>query len=138
MVLDFVTTELLVDASLVVIVLSIFIIIISVYLLRRKTAEEKSAADIMKTLRDIKKGKSPQKKVKKLQIEPNETTLKEMLTNKFKPKIESQLKTKVQVLDFNAKEGDFLALVDISGVKILLTLDSSGKIIDYKKVKKKK
>jgi hypothetical protein len=42
------------------------------------------------------------------------------------------------VLDFNAKDENFLALIDISGVKILLTLDSSGKIIDYKKVKKKK
>lgn len=137
MILELITTDFLVNISLLVILLSFVVIIVSVVLMFRKTKEEASAAEIMKRLADLKKGKAPQKKEKKLEIKPGETSLKDLLTKKFQPKIESQLKTKVNVIDFNAKDENFLALIDISGVKILLTLDSSGKIIDYKKVKKK-
>ncbi len=137
MILELITTDFLVNISLLVILLSLVVIIASVVLMFRKTKEEASAAEIMKRLADLKKGKTPVKKEKKLEIKPGETSLKDLLTKKFQPKIESQLKTKVNVIDFNAKDENFLALIDISGVKILLTLDSSGKIIDYKKVKKK-
>jgi hypothetical protein len=74
--------------------------------------------------------------VSTLQISKGEVSLKNLLIKKFKPKIESQLGTKIEVIDFNAKGNSFLALVDISDVRVILSLDSAGKIIDYKKVKR--
>jgi hypothetical protein len=49
--------------------------------------------------------------------------------------IERQLKMRVEMKDFNAKGENFLALTEISGSKFLFVLDSSGKIVDYKRVK---
>lgn len=129
-----ITTVFLVDFSLMLIVLSLIIIIVSLFIISRKTAEEESASEILKKLKDIKQGKTTTSKVG-LTIQPHETSLKDRLKKKFQSKIESQLKTKIEITDFNAKGDDFLALVNVSGVKILLTLDSSGKIIDYKKIK---
>lgn len=140
--MDFVlTTELLVQISLVLISLSIIVILVSVFLIlnKKKTIEEQQAQRILDSLQALKEGKSLTKESKPepvLVIKKEEHSLKSMLIKKFKPKIESQLSTKVNVLDFNAKEENFLVLIEISGVRLLLTLDSSGKIIDYKKVKK--
>ena len=132
---ELLTTDLLVNLSILLIVIALVVIAGSAYILSKKTKEEESAAEILKRLRDIKSGKPVVQSKIALTIKPNETSLKDMLKKKFQPKIESQLKTKIHVIDFNAKDENFLALVDISGVKILLTLDSSGKIIDYKKIK---
>ncbi|MFA5931286.1 MAG: hypothetical protein WC821_03160 [archaeon] len=140
--MDFVlTTELLVQISLVLISLSVIVILVSAFLIlnKRKTVEEQHAQKILDSLQALKEGKTLNKEAKSepvLAIKKEEHSLKSMLIKKFKPKIESQLSTKVNVLDFNAKEENFLVLIEISGVKLLLTLDSSGKIIDYKKVKK--
>ncbi len=65
----------------------------------------------------------------------DETSLKSLLIKKFKPKIETQLGTKVNIIDFSVKGGEFFALTEVSGVKVMLSLDSGGKIFDYKKVK---
>jgi hypothetical protein len=135
------SNELIVQVSFGLIILSLVIIaasLIILFLRRRKTIEEKHADHILKTLSLLKEGKSvsTKKEVKKeLAISKDETSLKQMLIKKFKPKIEHQLNTKINVLDFNAKENKFLALVEISGVRILLTLDASGQILDYKKIK---
>ena len=65
-----------------------------------------------------------------------ETSLKGLLIKKFKPKIEAQLGTKIDIVDFSVKGNEFFALTEISGVRVVLSLDSSGKIFDYKKVTK--
>jgi len=134
-----VTTELIVQISLVVILISVLVIIISLIILKSRTSkEEKKAKEILKKLKNIKKNEGKREvkvKEKKLKIGPGETSLKERLVKKFKPKIEKQLNAKVVIKDFNAKKNNFLALVEISGVKILLTLDQQGNIIDYKKIK---
>ena len=138
MAMELLTTELLTNAALVLLAASAIVIIASLAVLSLKSREESEAKRILRQLEKMKKGKKPAKEKKMLKIKPGETSLKDMLTQKFMPRIEAQLKTKVKVLDFNAKEDNFLALIDISGVKLLLTLDQAGKIIDYKKVKKKK
>jgi len=66
--------------------------------------------------------------------EPSGFSLKQMLIEKFKPSIEKQLKTSVEVLNLSASGENFFAQVEIAGTKLLLTLDPAGKIIDYKKV----
>ena len=131
------STEQMVQLSLLVIEVSFVLIVIAIiayFLINRKTAEERHASGILKKLELMKSGEyvpEPQKKPS-LEIKPEEFSLKQMLVKKFQPKIESQLQSKVVVKDFNAKGDNFLALVEISGVKLLLTLDSNGKIIDYK------
>jgi hypothetical protein len=157
--LSFITNQMLIEYSILVIEASIVIIVLGlivIFLARRRSAEEKHAIKVLSAVEKMKAGKfahkSAEKKPaiekvqnakahkesaaeKKLEISKGENSLKTMLVKKFKPKIESQLNTKVNILDFNAQNQNFLALVEISGVKLLLTLDSSGKILDYKKVK---
>lgn len=60
-------------------------------------------------------------------------SLKDILIKKFTPKIEAQLKTNVNILDFKSKGSDFEALIEVEGTKLTIILDNSGKIIDYKK-----
>jgi len=138
----------LVLISIILIVISIIVIIVGIFIiLQRKSAEEKHADKVVATLKLLKEGKkieSTQEVKSKekvaspaLEIKKEETSLKQLLVKKFKPKVEQQLGSKIEVLDFNAKENNFLLLAMISNVKILLTLDASGKIIDYKKVKQK-
>ena len=67
-------------------------------------------------------------------IRPDELSLKDMLVNKFKPIIEKQLQTKIEVKDFSAKGENFLSHILVQGHELELTLDSSGKIIDYKRL----
>jgi len=138
------TTGLIVQLSLTLIAVSLIVIIVSlvvIFLNRKKTIEEKHAEKILHNLELLKQGvrlEKPSKPMPELEIKKGETSLKALLVKKFKSKIEQQLSAKVNVLDFNAKENNFLALIEISGVKLLLTLDASGKIIDYKKVKQPK
>ncbi|MFA5125516.1 MAG: hypothetical protein WC462_00755 [archaeon] len=137
------TTGLIVQFSLTLIVISFVIIAVSlmiIFLNRKKTLEEKHAEKILHDLELLKQGMQLEKSkpMPKLEIKKGETSLKALLVKKFKSKIEQQLNAKVNVLDFNAKEDNFLALIEISGVKLLLTLDASGKIVDYKKVKQLK
>ncbi|MFA6064687.1 MAG: hypothetical protein WCW44_00190 [archaeon] len=140
--------NLLVLISVAVIVISLIVIIAGIFIiLKRKSAEEKHAEKILVSLKLLKEGKKIDSKQDSkssekapspsLEIRKEETSLKQLLIKKFKPKVEQQLGSKIEVLDFNAKENNFLLLALISGVKILLTLDASGKIIDYKKVKQK-
>jgi thioredoxin-related protein len=128
------TTELLVNFSLILIAISILIIIVSLFIISRKSQEEKSISEVISLLKNIKKEDNVVQKNIEFSIHSGEVSLKDRLKKKFQPKIESQLKTKVEMLDFNAQDKNFLALISISGLKILLTLDSSGKIIDYKKI----
>lgn len=128
----------IVDYSIYTIVISLIVIAISflIIFLKNRSAEKIHAKKILVHLEYLKNSKvSKVAPAPKLEIKKEEYSLKSMLIKKFKPKIEEQLGAKVEVLDFNAKEESFLALVKITGVKILLTLDASGKIIDYKKVK---
>jgi len=104
------------------------------FIISRKSQEEKSISEVISLLKNIKKEDNVVQKNIEFSIRSGEVSLKDRLKKKFQPKIESQLKTKVEMLDFNAQDKNFLALISISGLKILLTLDSSGKIIDYKKI----
>ncbi len=155
--LSFLTGALLVEYSVLAIEVSVVVIILGlivIVLARRRSLEERHAVKVLSSVEKLRQGKFVSKSSekasvskssngrahkdssdKKLVISKAETSLKDMLVKKFKPKIESQLNTKVVIIDFNAQNENFLALVEISGVKLLLTLDSSGKIIDYKKVK---
>lgn len=139
-----ITTEFLVQISLMVISFSIIVIFAALAFLffsNNKTEEEKKASSILKKVEQLKKSNSSKEKevtvpVKdKIDFEKTDSSLKGLLVKKFKPKIESQLGSKVNILEFNSTNGKLTALIDISEVKILLSLDSSGKIIDYKKVK---
>jgi len=123
----------LLEASFLLIAFSLFVIIICLIVLFFLSRKRAHAEMVLKRLDDLRLGKGvPQQK---LEIKKEEFSLKKLLIDKFKPVIEKQLKTKVVIKDFNAKENNFLVLVEISGKKLLLVLDSSGKIIDYKKVK---
>ncbi|HNV01059.1 MAG TPA: hypothetical protein PKK60_01370 [archaeon] len=123
----------IIEVSLFIIFLSIAIIFVCLIILFFKNSEEKKAAQVIKHLSDLRVGKVVKKEQPILEIKKSEISLKKMLVDKFKPIIEKQLKSKVNIVDFNGKEDSFLALVEVSGVKLLLVLDSSGKIIDYKK-----
>ena len=137
---EILSNELIFQLALIIILISLVIIALSVFIIlnKKRTVEEKKAQVILDTLRTLKEGKtvtSTKPAAPKLEIKKEESSLKAMLIKKFKPKIEAQLSSKVTVFDFNAKEENFLVLVEVSGVRLLLTLDSSGKILDYKKVK---
>jgi len=158
--LSFVTNQMLVDYSIVVIEVALVLIVfglVVIFVLRRRSIEQVHASKVLSSLQKLKQGSTKKTFEKKLIVEKPKTervfddvgvekefvisktegSLKGMLIKKFKPKIESQLNTRISVVDFNAVDKNFLALVEISGVKLLLTLDSSGKILDYKKVKQK-
>jgi hypothetical protein len=134
------TTDFLVFVSILVASVSLFIIflcIVILFVLNRKSEEQKKAERVLAKVYSSKFVSQKEKAdVSTLQISKGEVSLKNLLIKKFKPKIESQLGTKIEVIDFNAKGNSFLALVDISDVRVILSLDSAGKIIDYKKVKR--
>ena len=136
----------LVQVSAIIIAACFAVIVLAlaayVYFSRKnRTPEELTASHVLRHLEAIRKGGAVQKAEKgekpkpSLEIKGDELTLKQMLTTKFKPVIERQLKSKVEIKDFNAKGDQFLALILVGGVKLLLVLDSSGKIVDYKRVK---
>jgi len=147
-----ITTGLLVEVSLLVIYFSIGVIIIVLgylFLFKGKSLEEKKASSIIKKIEKLKKSNSfnennskvlsknslKDSSSKKIDFDKTESSLKNLLIKKFKPKIESQLGSKVNILEFNLVGDKFTALILITDIKILLSIDSSGKIIDYKKVK---
>jgi hypothetical protein len=147
----------LVDLSFLIIGLALILIIISaiiLFLVNKKSNEEKTAAKILKNISLMRKGKLKLKKdskenvvpvkekkvvitkkektSEKMEIKPTEISLKQLLIKKFKPKIEKQLRTKIKVIDFNAKKNNFVTKINVQGHDLELELDSSGKIIDYK------
>jgi hypothetical protein len=147
-----ITTGLLVEVSLLVIYFSIGVIIIVLgylFLFKGKSLEEKKASSIIKKIEKLKKSNSfnennskvlsknslKDSSSKKIDFDKTESSLKNLLIKKFKTKIESQLGSKVNILEFNLVGDKFTALILITDIKILLSIDSSGKIIDYKKVK---
>lgn len=143
-----ITTQFLVQISLIVLSFATVVILASLAYLffsNRKTLEEKKASSILKKIEQLKKGNLvlPQanksdfsKSVSGKGIDFNKTdsSLRSLLVKKFKPKIESQLGSKVNIVEFNSSGSELTALIQIADVRILLSLDSSGKIIDYKKV----
>ncbi|VVB74735.1 Uncharacterised protein [uncultured archaeon] len=125
-------------ALLGLIIVLVIVILIFVIKNSRKSPEEKHAEAIAKKVLSLKENPKESKAVeKKLEIKKGENTLKSLLIKKLKPKIESQLGSKIEIVDVNAKGDIFLVLADIAGAKLLLKLDSSGKILDYERPKKK-
>lgn len=140
------TQAFLVQISLIIIALCVAVVVVAVvayayFSKKSRTPEELTASHVLKHLEIIRKGGAVSNPVKEekskitLEINSGEITLKQMLISKFKPIIERQLKSKIEIKDFNAKGDQFLALILVGGVKLLLVLDSSGKILDYKRVK---
>jgi hypothetical protein len=142
-----------VDLAFLIIGLALILIIISLMILfitNKKSREEKVALNILKNISKIKSGKikviqtieetkvdelkktQKSKKEEPLEIKKTEVSLKQLLVKKFQPKIENQLHTKIEILDFNAKKNNFVAKINVQGHSLELELDSSGKIIDYK------
>jgi hypothetical protein len=143
-----ITTQFLVQISLAVLSFAIVVILASLaylFLSNKKTIEEKKATNILNKIEQLKKvnfvsaknSKADSTKsasIKGIDFDKTDSSLKGLLIKKFKPKIESQLGSKVNILEFNSIDNKLTALIQIVDVKILLSLDSSGKIIDYKKV----
>jgi hypothetical protein len=105
----------------------------------RKNEEEKHVENVLSKVEMIKSGKTFEKKEARPAggLSSSDVSIKEMLVKKFKPKLESQIGSKVNVIDLKAADNskNFVAHVEISGVKLSIVLDASGKIIDYKKEK---
>lgn len=123
----------LLEASFLLIGFSLFLIFVCFVVLFFVSKKKAHVELVLKRLSDLESGKKESQP--KLVIKKEEFSLKKLLIDKFKPVIEKQLKTKVVIKDFNAKGNNFLALIEVSNKKLLLVLDSSGNIIDYKKVK---
>lgn len=87
---------------------------------------DKKKEGIVEKVENAKKENTSEKK------EPT-ISLKDILIKKFSPKIDAQLKTKINILDFKSKGNDFEALIEVEGTRLTIILDNSGKIIDYKK-----
>jgi len=134
--------------SVLIIIIAVIIIALSIIVnvfVSRKSIEEAVATKVLKNIKLIENGKLKPKTIEeekkeekifptpKVNAKTDGVSLKEHLSEKFKPKIEKQLKTKIKLLDFNGKGDQFNALIEVGGVKVLLILDASGKIIDYKK-----
>ncbi|MEK6958794.1 MAG: hypothetical protein AABW59_01985 [archaeon] len=148
-----ISNDILMTLSFIMIALSMAIVLVSSFILnslsKKKTKEEHVAGDVMGLLEGLRQGKDIWKEIESqgevtpkpnLAISQHEITLKQLLIGKFKPVIEKQLKSKVEIKDFNAKGDNFLALIEVVGakkskIKLLLVLDSSGKILDFKRVK---
>ncbi len=128
--------------------------LILLFIFNRKTKEEREAINLLKrveflrnknakgisTFQNVVENNNSKKeevvnnKKQSAFVETKKTiSLKEILIKKFKPKIQDQLQTEVNILDFKSKENNFEVLVEISGTNLLLVLDNSGKIIDYKR-----
>ena len=142
-----------VDLAFIIIGVALILIIVSLVILfvvNKKSREEKAALNILKNISKIRSGKvkvtlakeetkveeikKTQKSEKEgpLEIKKTEVSLKQLLVKKFQPKIENQLHTKIEILDFNAKKNNFVAKINVQGHDLELELDSSGKIVDYK------
>jgi type II secretory pathway pseudopilin PulG len=149
-----ISRELLIDFSMVIIIIAITIFLISIILLlafSRKSSEEKVALQIISNMKNLKDGKkqfettndSGVEKTKTSEFETTkkpsviketEVNLKQLLIKKFKPIIEKQLKSNITINDFKASNEKFFVKITVQGNNLELVLDSSGKIIDYKRI----
>ncbi|MFA5357336.1 MAG: hypothetical protein WC308_00220 [archaeon] len=131
----------IINFSILVIAFSFVIIAVAIiiYLFKnRKSDEEKHIETVLDKVAMMKSGKIFEKNEKASSgLSNSDVSIKEMLVKKFKPKLESQIGSKVNVIDLKAVDNskNFIARVEISGVKLSIILDGSGKIIDYKKEK---
>ncbi len=135
--------------SLQIIIISIIILFLALlifFFYNRKTSEEINALNLLKKVENLRKKNNQKNVVKKNKEDLNvlkdkntidkksqSISLKDILIKKFKPKIEQQLQTTIEIIDFKSKDNNFEVLASISGTKLLLILDNSGKIIDYKR-----
>jgi hypothetical protein len=133
-----ISRELLIDFSIVIIIIAITIFLISIILLlifSRKSSEEKVALQIISNMKNLKDGKKQFETTKKPNvIKETEVNLKQLLIKKFKPIIEKQLKSNIIINDFKASDEKFFVKITVQGNNLELVLDSSGKIIDYKRI----
>jgi hypothetical protein len=151
----------LVTLSTQLIILAIIIVLVAVLIqlfANRKSKEQKIAKKMLSKVDKIRSGKvevkptTPQKKEKETKayeslensnkkevaekesvIKPDELSLKQMLINKFKPIVEKQLQTKIEIKNFKSQGANFSTDIMVQGHELSLILDSSGKIIDYKR-----
>lgn len=132
--------------SIQIIILAIIIFVLTIiffFILNRKSIEQQKAINLLKKVEDIRKkgsiiNNSSKEKIKTELIKENSNkdekiSLKNILIKKFGPKIESQLQTKVEIVNLVSKGDNFEVLVNIGETKLTLIIDNSGKIIDYKK-----
>lgn len=131
-----------IDLSIIIIFFSIILIIISIIVLlffSKKSSEEKVVEKILLEMDNLKKGNriivEKEKNIGQKNLKTNsEINLKQLLIKKFQPIIEEQLKTKVVVKEFNSLKQNFVVKINVQDNDLELILDSSGKIIDYKKL----
>jgi hypothetical protein len=71
--------------------------------------------------------------IKNYSVKNSNESLKILLISKFKPVIEDQLKLSVDIVDVVSKGDGFILEIEIENKNLLLTVDSSGKILDYKR-----
>jgi hypothetical protein len=142
------------SAQIIIIAIIIVVISILIFILKtRKSKEEAHAHSILKKVRQLKSGnlkeikneeikelgktskKEDKNTEKKEDVKEKKKgiSIKDILIKKFKPKIESQLGTSIEILDFVSKGGDFEAKINVEGTDLTIIIDNSGKIIDYKK-----
>ena len=148
------TPQSYVQLSLLIIIVAVIIIAASliVYVLAsRKSREEQTAKHVLKKVQLMREGKfkakpelTEKKQEKEEKKEAQELSksnskasvpLKQIIIQKFQPIVEKQLQTKVEFHNLIASGDNFNAEVSVGGVKLLLVLDSGGKIIDYKRKK---
>ncbi|MDD3159483.1 MAG: hypothetical protein PHQ98_00770 [Candidatus ainarchaeum sp.] len=103
--------------------------------LNSKTNESKKINQIAKEETIIVDKKNSQKINNSSSLDASSLSLKQLLINKFKPIIESQLKTRIVVIDFKSEDKNFSTIIEIDTKRLQLTLDSFGNIIDYKRLK---
>ncbi|MFA6268977.1 MAG: hypothetical protein WC652_04135 [archaeon] len=107
---DLLPGELIVPVEISLILLLVLFIIAFIFLnLKKKDLEEVHVKKIVAHVHALKEGKKLKSKevVPKLAIKKEEHSLKSMLVKKFSPKIEEQLGSKIEVIDFNAKGENF-------------------------------
>ncbi len=129
------TKNQLTDISIIILTIAIIFFVLSIIILiifARKTREEKIAKKIISEVHLFESGEK--KIVKKSNLKENDLNLKQLLVKKFQPVIEKQLKTSVIVEDFGSKNDKFVAKINVQNHKLELVLDSSGQIIDYKRL----
>lgn len=135
-----------IDLSVIVLTISFIFFVIGIiifFVFAKKSREEKIASKLVLEINLMKTGKKKvlEEKVKSSnkidvenQIKKGETSLKQLLIDKFKPLIEKQLKSKIDIIDFNARKENFVVKINVQGNKLELILDSSGQIVDYKRL----
>ena len=145
-----ITNQVFVDLGIIILIIAGILILISIIIIvvaNKRSKEEKIASKLLKTVKKMRDGKFKPKVIKEKKVIKNgkqvikkekpiikkdELTLKQMLIKKFKPLIEKQLHSKVEFVDFKANKEKFMAKIKVQDHMLELTMDSSGKILDYK------